>query len=125
MNLIAGELAAPSQGDALFVSGHGHVRVEVPRAFPRLSRWGGKVAGRAVLGIRCEHVHEDPLGPIAGQVVTEEYLGHARHVHVDTRAGRLILRSGPERAHPPGAELRLRLDPAAISVFDAATEERL
>jgi hypothetical protein len=28
-------------------------------------------------------------------------------------------------AHAPGAEVRLRLDPTQISVFDAVTEERL
>jgi hypothetical protein len=70
-------------------------------------------------------VHEDPHGPIAGRVMTEEYLGSARNVHVDTDLGRLIMRSGAASARNRGAEVRLRLDPAQISVFDAATEERL
>ena len=123
MNLIAGDLVSSSTGgNALFVSTRGRVEVEVPRATSTSPAVGGR---KAMLGVRCEHVHEDPDGPIAGQVVTEEYLGYARNVHVDTDSGRLILRSGPERTHAPGTNVRLRLDPAELSVFDVTTEERL
>jgi ABC-type sugar transport system ATPase subunit len=130
MNLIAGELAS-ANGKALFVSARGQVRVDVPhtaRSGRAVDRAIDRAVDRAVLGIRCEHVHEDDEGPIAGRVVTEEYLGCARNLHVDTESGRLILRSGPgglKPPHAPGAEVRLRLDPTQISVFDAVTEERL
>ena len=41
------------------------------------------------------------------------------------RIGRLVLRADGTRAHALGSELRLRLDVARVSVFDAATEARL
>ena len=48
-----------------------------------------------------------------------------RLVHVDTPCGRLVLRAEAARTHALGSQLRLRLDAAQISLFDAATEARL
>ena len=118
MNFIAGEVvpgAAGPAGEGTFVAAQGKVRIDVPSARP----------GEVTLGIRCEHVYEDPLGPIAGSVVTEEYLGNASNVHVETEAGRLIMRTDSQSRRPRGSAVRLRLDPGYISVFDARTEERL
>jgi multiple sugar transport system ATP-binding protein len=115
MNFIAGHVANGS-GKPTFVSESGHVRIDVPVA---------EQSGRATLGIRCEHVHEASDGPIVGNVLTEEYLGNASHVHVDTQVGRLIMRCADGSARTRGSQLRLRLDPAQISVFDATTEKRL
>ena len=116
MNFIPGEVAG---GDdrSLFVSRGGQVRIEMPR--PARS-------GAATIGIRPEHVLEDPRGQIAGRVLTEEYLGNGCNVHLETGCGRLIMRDhAAVRARARGSELRLWLDPDHISVFDAATEERL
>ena len=119
MNFIRGELAG-SGGRGLFMSGQGRVRLDVPLdASTRVS------SGDATLGIRCEHVHEDAVGPIAGRVVTEEYLGNARNVHVETDCGRLIMRTDASSGRSLGRDVRLRLDPAEISIFDARTEVRL
>ena len=115
MNFIQGQFAERS-GRVVFVSDSGHVDVDVPAVARR---------GQATLGIRCEHVIEAPDGPIAGHVVTEEYLGNACHVHVQTPAGRLVMRTGNGSARARGSAVRLRLDPEQISVFDAATEKRL
>jgi multiple sugar transport system ATP-binding protein len=122
MNLIPGEVARQPPDDrgdgqaASFISARGQVRIPVPRA----SR-----AGSATLGIRPEHIHEDPGGSVAGRVVTEEYLGHASNVHLDTDCGRLVMRGGAAETRPRGAALRLRLDPERISIFgDAPTETR-
>jgi multiple sugar transport system ATP-binding protein len=114
MNFIPGQVSDGS-GKLTFVSESGHVPIEVDR----LTR-----SGRATLGIRCEHVHEQSNGPIAARVLTEEYVGNATHIHVQTEVGRLILRAVGSAIRPRGSELRLRLDPAEISVFDAATEMR-
>jgi len=78
-----------------------------------------------MLGIRCEHVHEDARGNIAGSVVTEEYLGDACNVHLDTEVGRLVMRTDGGSRRVRGAAVRLRFDPAQISVFDATTEQRI
>jgi len=115
MNFIPGQVADRS-GKAMFVSDAGQIPIDVPP----VAR-----CGRATLGIRCEHIHEGADGPLFGRVVTEEYVGNASHVHVQTPAGRVIMRAANGSARARGSELRLRLDPAQISVFDAATEKRL
>jgi len=70
-------------------------------------------------------VHEDAGGPIAGRVVTEEYLGSVRNVHVEAPFGRLVMRTDAVSHYARGAEVRLDLDASQISVFDGATEARL
>ena len=120
MNFIRCRLAGKN-GKMQFVSDHGALRFDVP-----LEMAGhAPPSGNAVLGIRCEHVHEDPEGPVRGRILTEEYLGSARIVHVETECGRLVVRTDPSMARAPGAELRLRVDSSQVSVFDGATEARL
>jgi multiple sugar transport system ATP-binding protein len=115
MNFIPGELT-PGAAQSTFVSQTGAVPINVPRLVG---------SGRATLGIRCEHVHEDESGPIAGNVLTEEYLGNASNVHLDTEVGRLIMRSERGLGRGRGSNVRLRLDATQLSVFDAVTEQRL
>ncbi len=115
MNFIPGEVAE-ERGSPFFSSKSGQVRIDVPRP----SRFG-----QATLGIRCEHLHEDPRGPIAGHVLTEEYLGNASNVHLHTEVGPLIMRTDSVSKRARGADLRLRLDQTQISLFDASTEQRL
>jgi len=119
MNFIRGEVAGAG-GRGLFVSEAGQVRLDVPlEGTARVS------SGDATLGIRCEHVHEDASGPIWGRVVTEEYLGSVRNVHVEAAFGRLVMRTDAASRYARGAEVRLDLDASQISVFDGATEARL
>jgi multiple sugar transport system ATP-binding protein len=115
MNFIPGTLAE-DRGNSFFLSASGQVQIGVPRP----SRFG-----HATLGIRCEHVHEDPAGPIVGNVVTDEYLGSASNVHLDTEIGRMIMRTDSASNFARGSTLRLSLDPVQVSLFDAATEQRL
>jgi multiple sugar transport system ATP-binding protein len=119
MNLIAGEVhggeATPGRRP-FFVAGPGNVPIEVspPSRF-----------GKATLGIRSEHVHEDPRGSLTGTVVTEEYLGNASNLHLETPLGRLVMRADGASRRARGSTLRVRLDPAQVSLFDSATEQRL
>jgi ABC-type sugar transport system ATPase subunit len=119
MNLIAGEVhggdSAPGR-PPFFLAHPGTPPVEVlpPSRF-----------GKATLGIRSEHVHEDPRGSLMGTVVTEEYLGNASNLHVETPLGRLIMRADGASARARGSTLRLRLDKAQVCLFDATTEQRL
>jgi multiple sugar transport system ATP-binding protein len=115
MNFIAGELTEAHESP-VFVCKSGAIPIQLPR------RAG---SGQATLGIRCEHVYDDPQGPIQGSVLTQEYLGNASNVYLDTEVGRLVMRTASGSAPARGAKLRLRLDAAQISVFDAATEQRL
>jgi ABC-type sugar transport system ATPase subunit len=77
--------------------------------------------GPATLGIRGEHVRPDPAGALEGTVVMDEYVGSYRNVHVDTPAGRVVFRAGPEQKRAAGSPVRLALDPAHVRVFDPAT----
>ncbi|MEP6652461.1 MAG: ABC transporter ATP-binding protein [Myxococcales bacterium] len=147
MNFIAGRVAERDKGP-VFLTEQGQVPLPIASGSAAPARTTLH-SGQATLGIRCEHVHEDPSGPIAGTVVAEEYLGNASNVHLDTVMGRLIMRAGsswssdaatlpvstsvnggdqPARAastRGTGTELRLRLDAAQMSIFDGATEQRL
>ena len=135
MNFIPGELRPEGAGPPAFVSTEGQIAIELSRPrgdFERASPpsrpsqpGGASRVSRATLGIRCEHVHEDPDGSIAGQVLTEEYLGSASNVHVASELGRLVMRTDATTTRARGARVRLRLDPDQISVFDASTEQRL
>jgi ABC-type sugar transport system ATPase subunit len=107
MNIVDGELR--NEGSrALFVS-RGGAQVEVQTHLG---------SGPATLGIRPEHVHVDPAGTLTGKVVTDEYLGAYRNLHAESELGRLVLRGDAERPYRPGEELRFRLDPAEIVIFD-------
>jgi multiple sugar transport system ATP-binding protein len=120
MNFIRCQVVSRN-GKPQLLSEQGQVSFDVP--FELAAR--APTTPSALLGIRCEHVHEDPSGAIVGRVLTEEYLGSARIVHVDTPCGRLLVRAGAGSARALRSELRLRLDAAQLSVFDGATEARL
>jgi multiple sugar transport system ATP-binding protein len=116
MNFIEGELAPRAAGPS-FVAAAG-LELALARQEERVS------PGKVTLGVRCEHIHEDPAGPIAGGVLVEEYLGNACNVHLETAVGRLVMRTARPAGHARGAPLRVRLDPEHISLFDAASGER-
>jgi multiple sugar transport system ATP-binding protein len=120
MNFIPCQVTG-GDGKLQLLSEQGQLRLDVP--FELAAR--APSTPNAKLGIRCEHVHEDRDGPIVGRVLTEEYFGRARIVHVDTPCGRLVLRADAKTACARGSELRLRFDAAQVSLFDAATEARL
>ncbi len=113
MNLVAGEMTHGSGWPAFLAQS---TRIPVNDT---------ACSGPATLGIRCEHVHEAADGPIPGYVVGQEYLGSASHLRVQTPIGLLVMRAAARSRRPRGTEVRLRLDPTQISVFDAATEKRL
>jgi ABC-type sugar transport system ATPase subunit len=116
MNLIEGELVPRATG-TVFVSSSGGLELALCRG--ELMR-----PGRVTLGIRSEHVHEDPDGPITGRLLMEEYLGSACNVHLETAAGRLVMRRTGISGQARGSDLRVRLDLEHISVFDAESGER-
>jgi multiple sugar transport system ATP-binding protein len=118
---VAGDNVAGDNGRKHFVSEQGQIRLDMP--FEVTER--APTTPSALIGIRCEHLHEDPEGTIPGRVLTEEYFGSARIVHVDTPCGRLVLRAGATAERALGSQLRLRLDATQVSVFDGATEARL
>lgn len=88
-------------------------------------------AQRALLGVRGEHLHLDPSGPLRAAVQQTEWLGHEALMRVQLvgTEGLItgwIVRLSTEAAPPePGTEVRLSTAPGAIHLFDADTGRRL
>ena len=101
--------SAPSVGDA---SGNNAGEIALPLAAP-------SPPGPATLGIRPEYVRADAAGPIAGEVVLDEYLGSHRYTHVKTPHGRIVLRS--QTSHHVGSPIRLSFHLPCLHLFDQAT----
>lgn len=120
MNLIPCRLQG-SNGQLQFVTEQGGV----PLSLPPEAAAGPVTTSTPTLGVRCEHIHEQPEGPIRGRVLTEEYLGNARIIHVEADCGRLVVRTDASVPRPLGSDVRLGFDPAQVSVFDGATDSRL
>ena len=103
------------------------------RAAPRGSLFVGKDAtlsipldvtaseGPITLGIRPEYLRPESGGPIAGEVVLDEYLGSHRYTHVQTPLGRVVMRSSTK--HEIGARAELGLDLAHVHLFDPETQQ--
>jgi multiple sugar transport system ATP-binding protein len=112
MNFVSGESLT---GGVLQASGG--VRLPLPEHTP---------ASQAVtLGIRPEHVRPDPQGPLPGTVVLDELLGTHRNVHLDTPAGRVVMRRSPTETYAIGAPICLAFDGGHVCLFRTDTGQRL
>jgi len=107
MNFLAGSVL--SEGETrVFIASNGAGKLELSRtARP----------GPVTLGIRSEYIHVDADGPISGRVITDEYVGSFRNLHVDSELGRVVLRSEPGSSYARGNNVKLRLEPARLVVF--------
>jgi multiple sugar transport system ATP-binding protein len=92
----------------------------------------GAVAARAgeevIAGIRPEHVGEaDPraAGAVEATVEIVETLGDEVIVHARAGPDVLVFKQDPHRAPAMGARVALALEPAAVHLFDPATERRV
>jgi ABC-type sugar transport system ATPase subunit len=112
MNFFAGNVLAEGNKRVFAASASG-ARLELSKA-PR--------PGPATLGIRSEYVHVDASGSLGARVITDEYVGSFRNLHVDSELGRLVLRSGPNESYQRGAAVRLRLEPERVVVFERAEQ---
>lgn len=82
--------------------------------------------GRSVtLGVRPEFLQPADDGPLRGCVVLDELQGGHRNVHVDTAAGRLVLRRPADEAYVAGQPVGLRPLPERLRWFASDTGERL
>ncbi|MGB8818432.1 MAG: ABC transporter ATP-binding protein [Rhizobiaceae bacterium] len=80
---------------------------------------------RPVLGIRPEHVRLDDNSKLRGAVYATEYLGSTQIIAIDTGAGRIKARTGPDIRLNPGAPVGLSFQTAKLSLFDKATGKAL
>lgn len=107
MNLLQGEIAPDQRNQFQPASG--------TRPLPCNMAYA---PGPATLGIRPEHVALTPDGPIEGTIVTDEYMGSAQFVHLDTTAGPLVLRTQPDVGIRIGDTVRVTCDPRHCRLFD-------
>jgi len=87
-----------------------------------------EVAGdRAVLGVRPEHLHVHPNGPVEAKLRVVESLGHERLLACELGDGTpVIVRTEPEGTPPAeGEPVRLSAEPRHLHLFDPDTTERL
>jgi multiple sugar transport system ATP-binding protein len=77
-----------------------------------------------VVGVRPEHLHVDPAGSITQKVRTVEWLGHECLVLGSVGGEEVVVRQ-VGMAGTDADELRLRVDPADVHLFDPETTDRL
>jgi multiple sugar transport system ATP-binding protein len=122
MNFLIADLAAT--GDRRSAKGKGF---EIPLASaPALRR--ASEPDQVVVGIRPERLslqqRPDHVA-LAGAVDLREVLGAEVVLHIASPAGPLTIRTDASAAPRTGDNVQVWLDPAAIHVFDGATEVRL
>ncbi|MET0728852.1 MAG: ABC transporter ATP-binding protein [Acidimicrobiales bacterium] len=86
---------------------------------------------RAVVGVRPEHLHVEPDGPLRATVHQTEWLGHEALLRIRLRGvdglgtGWIVRVSSGDKPPEPGAEIGLTAAPAEIHLFDADTGVRI
>ena len=124
---VAGFIGTPPMNTAPVTLAGGDAQV----GESRLPLGRGSDHERAVLGVRPEHLHLDPAGPLRAAVHQTEWLGHEallrlQLVGVEGHGTGWIARLATEAAPPePGTEVRLSAAPGSIHLFDADSGLRL
>jgi ABC-type sugar transport system ATPase subunit len=122
MNFLAANLAAT--GDGRSARGRGF---EIPLGTAPALRPANE-PDAIVVGIRPERLsleQGERAIALSGEVAMREVLGAEVVLHVESAAGPLTVRADASAAPRPGDTVQVWLDPAAIHVFDGATELRL
>ncbi|KAF1687596.1 sn-glycerol-3-phosphate ABC transporter ATP-binding protein UgpC [Pseudoxanthomonas broegbernensis] len=120
MNLLEGELQA-ADGLRLAVDGAPAAGVPLPGATVP-DAWLGR---RVVLGVRPEHLSPAPGDGLPARVEVVEAVGSEAYLHLDFAGRPLVSRLPPQSLPVPGAELRMRADPAHLHFFDPQSGARL
>jgi len=122
MNFLAANLAAT--GDGRSARGRGF---DIPLGTAPALRPANE-PDAIVVGIRPERLsleQGERAIALSGEVAMREVLGAEVVLHVESAAGPLTVRADASAAPRPGDTVQVWLDPAAIHVFDGATELRL
>jgi multiple sugar transport system ATP-binding protein len=124
MSIVPGELAADGGGLVFRAPG---VSIALPGAMAAGIAGGGPRP--VLLGVRPENVlvpAPDGAGAaIEARVRHSELAGADRHLILDIGGPTLIARTAPDVRPAAGEIIRVALDPAALHLFDAATEARI
>ncbi|HEX4868521.1 MAG TPA: ABC transporter ATP-binding protein [Acidimicrobiales bacterium] len=125
---VAGFIGTPPMNTSLAV-GDGEAAVLGDSRIPLPTATTGWE--RAVVGIRPEHLHLDPAGPLRARVHQTEWLGHEALLRLELRgldgpSASWIARLASEASAPEvGTEVRLSAAPGAVHLFDSDTGLRL
>jgi sn-glycerol 3-phosphate transport system ATP-binding protein len=121
MNFLAGKVTADRR--AVDLAGTGAQRITLPLGLPTTAAAGTPVA----LGIRPEHLHPDPDGPLEFEIELAEPLGADTLLH--GRFGEahelVTVRQGGHVQAKPGEKRRFKAEPGHLHVFDSQTGKRI
>ena len=114
MNLIAATVAGETLQTSSFT-------------LPLPPRFRGRVSeGQRVLaGIRPEHIHHAPNGPIPANVDVVEPIGHETIVYASSGDSKLVAIFEPTETPRAGETIAMTVDVDAMHLFDAATSGSL
>jgi multiple sugar transport system ATP-binding protein len=120
MNFLRAEVA----NDGRLLRGQGF---ELPVAGPPYRDGDASASGKDVIvGIRPEAVALAPGGiAVPAEVHLREVLGAEVVLHVASAAGELTVRADSKQDARPGDRVTVYLDPDALHLFDARSEQRL
>ncbi len=121
MNFLAAKVGPDRQSVDLAATGAGPIRL--PLAQPTSAGAGAAVA----LGIRPEHLHPDPDGPLQFEVELAEPLGADTLLHGRFGSARelVTVRQGGHVIARPGENRRFKAEPGHLHLFDSQTGKRL
>jgi multiple sugar transport system ATP-binding protein len=106
---VAGFFGAPAMN---FLRGAGAARV-----------LGGE--RDVVVGVRPHDLEVTDDAPIGGRVELRELMGAEAYLHLESEAGRLVVRTGAHVPAREGDRVGVRVDRSKLHVFDARTEQRV
>jgi ABC-type sugar transport system ATPase subunit len=124
---VAGFIGTPAMNTSMATVSGGTVAVGASR----LELDHPVEVDRAVVGIRPEHLHLDPQGPVQARVHHVEWLGYEALLRlelagVEHQANGWIARLPSEATAPEvGTEARFAVSPGSVHLFDADTGRRL
>lgn len=118
MNFFETRLAPDGQGLRLVLPGDASLALPLTRA----TRYLGCIDRPMLLGLRPEHIHEDPSGAVPAAVEVVEPMGAETSVVLRLGEAGFTARFGPETAVQPGTIIRLRFDLEQMHLIDPVTD---
>ena len=85
----------------------------------------GEPGQKVEIGVRAQDVLIEPSGSLSGKVEVVEALGSETFAHVQGEGWQMVVRSDADRLIRRGEQVKLKIPPSAIHVFDLGNERRV